>query len=312
MIYVLLSLLIILALCVLREPRNFGVIIFMGIFSLLASMSFFILGAPDVAMAEAAIGAFTTIFFVICFEKYDDLKVDQKLTQKKSRKKRVSDLRKFIAPLGFSALLFILFIHFSPEGEANAFLRNQYLLYFMYDVGGENAVTAIYLGYRVYDTLFEALVLIASVIAVGHMSYFSGMASKDGERSGVERSIVVQAVMHIIPVVILLFGVYLILNGHMTAGGGFQGGLFIAAFFVCRYLSYGIFDLPVGRIFRMEEFVFSFTVLLVIFVIFLGASAYLPPIFQNIYMIVMNLLIGMKVACGFIILFYHYIAIERR
>jgi len=312
MIYVLLVLLIILALCVLREPRNVGVIIFMCIFSLLASMSFFLLGSPDVAMAEAAIGAFTTIFFVICFEKYDDLKIDQVPAQKKSRKEQARSLRKFIVPVGFVALLFALFLHFAPQGEANPFLKNQYLLHFMYDVGGQNAVTAIYLGYRVYDTLFEALVLIASVIAVAHMSYSSEVTVKDGKHSDVERSVLVYAVMHIIPVIILLFGVYLILNGHITAGGGFQGGLFIAAFFVCRYLAYDIFDLPIAKIFRMEEFVFSFAVLLVIFVIFLGVSAHLPPIFQSLYMIVMNLLIGMKVACGFIILFYRYIAIERR
>ena len=311
MMYVLLFLLIVIALCILREHRNVAIIIYMCIFSLLASLSFFIFGSPDVAMAEAAIGAFTTIFFVICFEKYEDLKIEA-LDKGRGRFKRVRKLKNYILPLGFTAFLFGLFLFFMPVGELNVYLKEQYLALFRDDVGGTNAVTSIYLGYRVYDTLFEALVLIVSVIAVSHVSYSSDMEAKDGKHSEVERSVVVNAVMHIIPPVVLLFGIYLIANGHLTAGGGFQGGLFIAAFFVCRYLIYDVYDLPIAKLFRMEEFIFSFAVLLVIFVIFLGTFAFLPPIFRYIYLISMNLLIGMKVGCGFILLFHRFIAIERR
>jgi len=117
--------------------------------------------------------------------------------------------------------------------------------------------------------------------------------------------------MRIVCAMVLLFGVYLIFNGHITAGGGFQGGLFIGVFFICRYLVYNIYDLPIKKVFRLEEFIFFFTILIVIFVIFLGAYDYFPPAFQAVYMVVMNLMLGMKVACGFVILFYRYIAIER-
>ena len=307
--YVLLSLLIILALCIVRESRNVVMIIYMCIASLVASMIYFTFGSPDVAMAEAAVGAFATIFFVICFEKHRDLKLPE---ARSPGKVSLRKFKKYLAPLGLSVLLFGLALYFVPYGEADTYLKDQYLSHFMYDIGGENAVTAIYLGYRVYDTLFEALVLIVSVVAVTHMSYSDDEMVQDGRHSDVERSINVNAVMHIIPSVILLFGVYLITHGHITAGGGFQGGLFIAAFFVCRYLVYNIFDLPIKSILRVEEFVFSITVVIVIIVIFLGALDTLPPIFQDIYMLVMNLLIGTKVGCGFIILFYRFIAIERR
>jgi len=284
----------------------------MGTFALLASMLYFFFGSPDLAMAEAAIGAFTTIFFVICFEKYDDLKVDLKSVPTEPAPKQARNWKRIIAPIVFTAFLFALFLYFVPSEEGSSYLKEQYLALFMDEIGGTNAVTAIYLGYRVYDTLFEALILIVSVIAVIHMSYSEDVAVDDGRHSDVERSIVVNAVMHIIPAVILLFGLYLTVNGHISAGGGFQGGLFIAAFFVCRYLIYDVFDLPIRKAFRLEEFIFSFTVVFVIFVIFLGALDYFPPVFQEVYMIVMNLLIGLKVACGFIILFYRYIAIERR
>lgn len=38
------------------------------------------------------------------------------------------------------------------------------------ETGSENIVTAIYLNYRYYDTLFEALMLLFSIIAVIYMS----------------------------------------------------------------------------------------------------------------------------------------------
>ncbi|MCL2426736.1 MAG: DUF4040 domain-containing protein [Oscillospiraceae bacterium] len=293
------------------EERNIRLIIYMTIFSLTASASFFFLGSPDVAMAEAAVGAFTTIFFVVCFEKYDDLKVDRLPQSVKKVQKNKKRWKALVLPLGFTVLLFGLFLYFMPDGEVNTYLKEQYLSRFMYEIGGENAVTAIYLGYRVYDTLFEALVLIISVIAVSHMSYSSKESVSDGRHSDVERSVVVVTVMRIVCAVVLLFGVYLIFNGHITAGGGFQGGLFIAIFFVCRYLIYNIYDLPIKKMFRLEEFIFFFTLLIVIFIVFLGVHAHFPPTFQAIYMVVMNLMIGLKVGCGFVILFYRFIAIER-
>lgn len=42
------------------------------------------------------------------------------------------------------------------------------------DTGAENSVTSIYLYYRYYDTLFEALMLMFSIIAVIYMSVHGG------------------------------------------------------------------------------------------------------------------------------------------
>lgn len=42
------------------------------------------------------------------------------------------------------------------------------------DTGAENVVTSIYLYYRYYDTLFEALMLMFSIIAVIYMSVHGG------------------------------------------------------------------------------------------------------------------------------------------
>ena len=318
MIYLLLGLWLIVAICILREYRNIRLIIYLCVFSAIASLAFLMLGSPDAAMAEAAIGAFTTIFFIICFEKYSELKIDKRneqidrQQQEKAKEQLFPKVKKYILPFLFTVGLGVLFISFVPSGEVSTYLKNMYLLNFMDNVGGENAVTAIYLGYRMYDTLFEALVLVIAVVAVVHMSYTDDFFVQKGRPSYVGRYRVVVSVLRLICGVLLLYGIYLIVNGHLSAGGGFQGGLFIAALFVCRYLIYDIYDIPIKKVFKMEEFIFFSIILLAIFLVFIGVMQDMPGIFQEIYMIIMNLLIGLKVACGFLILFYRYVAIERR
>lgn len=312
---ILLILWIVSAFMILREQLFGRIIIYFGVFSLISAVCYLLLASPEVAMAEATSSIFSTVFFIICFEKYyhNPQRTRSDLESEKPDYKKYN-LIKIMLPIIFTIGLFALFIHFAPIGMDNPYLKNRYLYSFAQELGGENAVTAIYLGYRVYDTLFEALVLVVSVVAAIHLSAFQETSVKSGTHSEIEKSGMAVFVIQIICPVMLLFGVYLVLNGHISPGGGFQGGLALAAFFVCRYMIYDIYDLPIGKLNRMEELVFAGIVLVAVFIIFLGSIAYIPsdylPFVQSIYMIVMNVLIGLKVACGFIILFYRYIAIE--
>jgi hypothetical protein len=78
---------------------------------------------------------------------------------------------------------------------------------------------------------------------------------------------------------------------------------------------YNIYDLPIYKIARMEEVVFAAIAILAALVVFQDIFHALPSeyfsIYQAIYLISMNALIGLKVACGFVLLFYRYVAIER-
>ncbi|MCL2579412.1 MAG: DUF4040 domain-containing protein [Oscillospiraceae bacterium] len=315
MIQVLLVLWLAMAMMIVFERKIAKIIIFFGIFSLITSFCFLLLGSPDVAMAEAAVSVFTTIFFVVCFEKYHNLGVD-KTTEPPPKLKVLTFLKTYTLPLVFSGFLFMLFLYFIPEYTVNTYLKTQYIAMFARDVGGENVVTAIYLGYRVYDTLFEALILVVSVIAVSHMSWYEGVSVKDDTDVEIDGTEMAIFTLRIVCPLLLIFGIYLIANGQLTPGGGFQGGVVIATFFICRYLIYDIYDIRIGRIIRIEELVFAVTTLLAVFIVFLGASAYMPAnyltIFQDVYLVLMNALIGMKVACAFFIIFYRYIGIERK
>jgi len=293
--------------------KTYKMVIFFGVFSLITSAIYLFLGAPDVAMAEAGISAFATIFFIVCIEKYynrgkgveSDLIADEK----------PREFLKYVPAVLFAVVLCGLFIYFIPTPDKYVFaeLRDQYLYMFMTDVGGQNAVTAIYLGYRVYDTLFEALLLVTAVVAVVHLSWYKETEVRDGRHSEIEKSHMTQYTMRVICPIILLFGIYLVLNGHISAGGGFLGGLAFATFLVCRYLILGIYDLPIKKAIKFEEVIFINIMVLPILAIFTGASIFwgANETFQTIYLIAMNALVGMKVAFGFFVLFYRYVAIER-
>jgi len=305
--------LVISAVFIIFAKKTYRVIIFFAVFSLISSVVYLFLGAPDVAMAEAGISAFATIFFIVCVEKYyhrgKGLQAELAAESRQSK-----PITKILLPLTFIAGLCGLFLYFVPTGYPYTGLRDQYLLMFMHDVGGENAVTAIYLGYRVYDTLFEALLLVIAVVAVLHMSWYSGHQVMDGRHSEIEDSRMAKFTMRIVCPIILLFGMYLVMNGHISAGGGFLGGLAFASFIICRFFVLGIYDLPIKKAIKLEEIVFISILMIPIFAIFTGAAYFFwgaSVLFQHIYLTAMNALVGMKVAFGFFVLFYRYIAIER-
>jgi multicomponent Na+:H+ antiporter subunit B len=52
-------------------------------------------------------------------------------------------------------------------------------------------------------------------------------------------TLIVKTIARLITGLILLFGIYIVLHGHLTPGGGFAGGVIIAGCFVLLFLAYG-------------------------------------------------------------------------
>lgn len=67
----------------------------------------------------------------------------------------------------------IVIIQVQPLDSATA-LYEYITTNFMAETGAENAVTAIYLDYRMFDTLFETLLLLVSVIGIIYFSRHEG------------------------------------------------------------------------------------------------------------------------------------------
>lgn len=110
---------------------------------------------------------------------------------------------------------------------------------------------------------------------------------------------------------ILVFGVYMISNGHVSPGGGFQGGAVMASVFICKYLIDPIKDINLYRVQWVEKLALFFIVLLAIGFLATGINAYFM-FMAPYYLIVMNILIGLKVACGMTIIFYRFVYYESR
>ena len=69
-------------------------------------------------------------------------------------------------------------------------------------------------------------------------------------------------------------------------------------------------DMRIDKTVVLEKMTYLAIVLFTVFFIFMGAHDYFP-IPKSIYLTVINLLLGIKVACGFFIVFYRFIAYER-
>jgi multicomponent Na+:H+ antiporter subunit B len=294
------------ALLLLRETRIVRLIIYFAVFSAFSFICFLLFSAPDIALAEIVVSVFSTVIFITSFEKHYSF-ADQAATDNKKKE----GIARYIFPVFFSGLLFALFIRFIPGRSANLLLKEQFISMFRDDIGGQNAVTAIYLGYRLYDTLLETLMLIVSVVAIIHLSLHEGGPGVNSIYNSIRNSQIAVYTIRIICPILVLFSIYLVSHGHISPGSGYQGGVIAASFFICRYLIYGISDTPINRIIRVEKAFFVLIALVVLpFITFL-ANKVLPE-YKLIYLIMINLLIGAKVAIGFFIMFYRFISFEMR
>ena len=100
-----------------------------------------------------------------------------------------------------------------------------------------NTVTSIVVNFRGFDTLGEVTVLFLSVTVLGSLLYKK--RHEVGERSVLfsSSSIVTAGSKLLFPAIILL-GVYVFIHGHLSPGGGFQGGVIVATGFLLMLLAY--------------------------------------------------------------------------
>ena len=92
--------------------------------------------------------------------------------------------------------------------------------------GGSNLVTSIVVNYRGFDTLGEVTVLFLSVSGVGFILRRRGGLEV---HQPVPASEILQTGARLLFAPIVLFGVYIFVHGHLTPGGGFQGGAVVAS-----------------------------------------------------------------------------------
>jgi len=99
--------------------------------------------------------------------------------------------------------------------------------------GAANIVTSVVVNYRGFDTLGEVTVLFIAALGLGSIL---ATVKRKPKRVLTPSSLILSTGCNFLFPFILLFGIYIILYGHLSPGGGFQGGATIASGFLLLFL----------------------------------------------------------------------------
>lgn len=210
-------------------------------------------------------------------------------------------------------LLGILYIFFDAMVDLNEIYNDFGKQYFLVNgflqTGSQNLVTGIYLDYRLFDSIFEAGILLIAVSGVMWISQHN-ITEKNAsfmidKQKTPELFVTFSRLLY---PMMLMFGFYVIINGHMSPGGGFQGGAIVATAILILYYIDISKSIDVKLILTIEKFLF-------ILLIVVGGISYfttdgllftnfiLNPDYKDIYLMTLNILIGIKVALGLTAIF---------
>jgi multicomponent Na+:H+ antiporter subunit B len=136
---------------------------------------------------------------------------------------------------GLAAIFASLMFGYTPDNVLNLTAR-YYAENTVKDTGAANIVAAIVVTYRGLDTLGEVTVLFLTAAIVGLVlagSQHHGRLRREQPAPG---ELLVTGTRLLVPLILLL-GVYVFANGHLTPGGGFQGGAILASAILLLLLS---------------------------------------------------------------------------
>ncbi len=113
---------------------------------------------------------------------------------------------------------------------------------------------------------------------------------------------------------LLLFSIYIIANGDTSVGGGFQGGVIMATSYLLYYFIIGEHPFSINKMLKIDKYLFV-ALPVVILIGFLTTGKFFTNMFpmdfpysiRRTYLLLLNLLIGGKVAIGFVSLFIIFI-----
>ncbi|MEA1953703.1 MAG: hydrogen gas-evolving membrane-bound hydrogenase subunit E [Campylobacterota bacterium] len=115
--------------------------------------------------------------------------------------------------------------------------------------GVANAVTTVVVYFRGFDTLGEIAVLFIASLGLGLMLHSNTQCTLKAESN-----FMLQTASKLLFPIILLFGIYVMVYGHLSPGGGFQGGVIVASAVLLLLISHKTFEVPHSVIVLLETF----------------------------------------------------------
>ena len=139
----------------------------------------------------------------------------------------------------------------SPDNPAHNEVSRRYIEQGMTETGAVNIVAGMILDYRAFDTLGESNVLFIAACAVLILLKLPGSgdgeayttakleAEADDRMYEPKNDLILQYAATLLVPLVLLFGAYVIMNGHISPGGGFSGGAIMGAGLILYLNAFG-------------------------------------------------------------------------
>jgi len=121
------------------------------------------------------------------------------------------------------------------------------------DLQTANSITAIVVNFRGFDTLGEVTVLFLAATGLASILYRKEDEEEEAERLTLPSSSLVKTGAKILFPLMLLLGIYVFIHGHLTPGGGFQGGAIIATGFLLMMITYKHYNINHNAMLWLES-----------------------------------------------------------
>ena len=127
----------------------------------------------------------------------------------------------------------------NADNPVNNEVSERYIEKGLEETGAVNIVTGMILDYRAFDTLGESHVLFTASAAVMLLMKKEKKGKEANNRYSPKRDPIVKNVARYIIPVLLVFGIYLLFNGHLSPGGGFSAGAVMGAGLILYSSAFG-------------------------------------------------------------------------
>ena len=285
-----------------------AVILFIA-FGLLVSLSWVRLGAPDIALAEAAIGAGITgaLLLNTLGSLYSGENSDRRVAAEDPVKKptdhqnRRTYVRLLVAlPTLALGLALAWAVASMPEpGSRLPTLVDENLS----ESGATNPVTAVLLNFRSYDTLLEVGVLLLAALGVWSLGVGPRRLGEKNGRLG--EAPLLKALARLLAPVMVLVAAYLLYAGTKAPGGAFQAAAVLGALGILLLLA-DLVRAPLSREKALRfGLAFGFGVFLLIACVTLALGRLLeyPPGWAYALILLVEAVLTASIALTLVVLF---------
>lgn len=161
-------------------------------------------------------------------------------------------LSAFLVVIALVGVLLLAVVDMPPYGHPDNPAENEvverYIEKGLEETGATNLVAGMILDYRAFDTFGESCVLFLGVVSVlmllrrdknNTTEKGEQEAHEDDLRDRLQGNLILRTICKALLPAVFLFGLYVVLNGHLSPGGGFSGGTIMGAGLILYSLAYG-------------------------------------------------------------------------